>query len=168
MITPLCRGGCFLLQSREQPSPRSLSNIKKSAVQRGEDISKKIGEMSCNFGEIIKKLYSFVWWKARKKATHATPHPSAQRNGTFYTWRAGKCDPRTQFLLAEFTRGGGGRRGGKNAKQCHSLTDHRIICKLKTKIANTILLLCYLDKICLSLTGGLWQASANLYSEEKL
>ncbi len=34
--------------------------------------------------------------------------------------------------------------------------------------AKTILLLCYLDKICLSLTGGLWKASANLYSEEKL
>ncbi len=40
--------------------------------------------------------------------------------------------------------------------------------KLKTKIANTILLISYFDKICLSLTGGLWQASANLYSEEKL
>ncbi len=40
-------------------------------------------------------------------------------------------------------------------KRCHSLTDHRIDCKLKTKIANTILLLCYLDKICLILTGGL-------------
>ncbi len=53
-------------------------------------------------------------------------------------------------------------------KQCHSLTDHWIGCKLKTKIAYTILLLCYFYKICLSLTGGLWQASANLYSEEKL
>ncbi len=51
---------------------------------------------------------------------------------------------------------------------CHSLTDHRINCKLITKIANTVLLLCYLNKICLSLTGGLWQALANLYSEEKL
>jgi hypothetical protein len=27
---------------------------------------------------------------------------------------------------------------------------------------------CYLDKICLSPSGGLWQASANLYSEENL
>jgi hypothetical protein len=34
--------------------------------------------------------------------------------------------------------------GGKPA----SLTDHQIDCKFKTKIANTILLLCYLDKIC--------------------
>ncbi len=39
-----------------------------------------------------------------------------------------------------------------------SLTDQRINCKLKTKIANTILLLCYLDKMCLSPSGGLWQA----------
>jgi hypothetical protein len=59
-------------------------------------------------------------------------------------------------------------KGGVNAKRCHLLADHRINCKLKTSIANTILLLCYFDKIGLSLTGGLWQASANLYSEEKL
>jgi hypothetical protein len=29
-----------------------------ASVQRGEGISKKNSEMSCNFGEIIKKLYS--------------------------------------------------------------------------------------------------------------
>jgi hypothetical protein len=46
-------------------------------------------------------------------------------------------------------------------KRCHSLTDHQLDCKLKTKIANTILFLCYLDKICLSLTGGFWQALVN-------
>jgi hypothetical protein len=39
--------------------------------------------------------------------------------------------------------------------------NHGIDCKLKTKIANTILLLYYLDKIFLSLTGWYWQASAN-------
>jgi hypothetical protein len=89
-----------------------------------------------------------------------------QRNCTFYMWRAGKCDPRTRFLLAEFTRGGeGGEEVGKNAKQCHSLTDHWINCKLKTKIANTFLLLCYFDKFCPSPSGGLWQASAHLYCE---
>jgi hypothetical protein len=58
--------------------------------------------------------------------------------------------------------------GGENTKRCHSLTDYRINCKLKTKIANTILLLCYIDKMCLSPSGGLWQASAHLYSEENL
>ncbi len=71
----------------------------------------------------------------------------------------GKCNAGMRFLLAEFTG------GGKNAKQCHLLTDQRINCKLKTKIANTILLLCYLDKMCLSPSGGLWQASTFLYSE---
>jgi hypothetical protein len=77
-----------------------------------------------------------------------------------------ECDALTRFLLAEFTRGGWGRGLGKNAKRCHSLTDHRINCKLKTKIANTIQLLCYLDKICLPPSGGLCQASAFLYSEK--
>ncbi len=119
VITPLCRGGCFLLHIRS--FKRRKSQIEK-------------GERSSNFVEIIKKLYSFVWWKARWRATHATPHPSAQRNRTFHTWRAGRCDPRTRFLLEEFTRGGG-RRGGKHVKRCHSLTDHRMNCKLKTKIA---------------------------------
>jgi hypothetical protein len=54
-----------LLHSREEPAPEGLSNIKKSAVSRGENISKKKGQKSCNYGEIIKKLYFFVWRKAR-------------------------------------------------------------------------------------------------------
>jgi hypothetical protein len=54
---------------------------------------------------------------------------------------------------------------GGNAKRCHSLADQHINCKLKTKIANTILLLCYFDKMCLSPSGVLWQALAFLYSE---
>jgi hypothetical protein len=39
--------------------------------------------MSSNFGEIIKKLYFLVWWKARQRATHAIPHLSASRYRTF-------------------------------------------------------------------------------------
>jgi hypothetical protein len=62
----------------------------------------------------------------------------------------------------------GGGRAGQSAKRCHSMTDHRIDCKFKTKVANSILLLCYFDKICLILTGGLWQALADLYSEGRL
>ncbi len=80
----------------------------------------------------------------------------------------GKCDSQVRLLLARITRGRGGGRAGWFAKQCHSITDHRIDCKLKTKIANSILLLCFLDKICLIPTGGLWQASANLYSAGRL
>jgi hypothetical protein len=38
--------------------------IKKSAVSRGENISKKTGQKSCKYGEIIKKLYFFVWGKS--------------------------------------------------------------------------------------------------------
>ncbi len=46
-------------------------------------------------------------------------------------------------------RGIGTRRmggGGNNEKRCHSLTDQHINGKLKTKIANTILLLFALSK----------------------
>ncbi len=90
--------------------PRSLSNIKKSAVQRGEDISKKIGEMSCNFGEIIKKLYFLVWWKARQRATHATP-PTSPRAVTAPHVLDSKCGSQVQDLLARITCGRGGRAG---------------------------------------------------------
>ncbi len=86
------------------------------------------------------------------------PHLSGSHYHTFYMWWVASATSTRKIL----SRG----RAGWFAKRCHSLTDHRINCKLKTKIANTILLLCYFDKICLSLTGGLWQALANLYSEE--
>ncbi len=35
-------------------------------------------------------------------------------------------------------------------------------------VDNSILLLCYLDKICLTLTGDFWRALASLYSEARL
>ena len=74
-----------------------------------ENISKKNGEMSCNFGEIIKKLYFLVWWKARQRATHATPHLSASRYCTFT--RVGR---QVQSASERFTRENhlrGGRAG---------------------------------------------------------
>jgi len=81
----LCRGDYFLLPNREKPSPRSLIGIKRSAVQWGEGITKKNGEMSYNFGEIIKKLYS-LFQKAKPSR-----HP---------------CHPPHLFATADFPRGG--------------------------------------------------------------
>jgi hypothetical protein len=57
LIPHVCRGGYFLLPNREKQSPRSLISVKRSAVQKGEGISKNNGKMSCKFGEIIKKLF---------------------------------------------------------------------------------------------------------------
>ncbi len=71
------------------------------------------------------------------------PHPTARRNRTFNTWKMCECNVRTRFLLAGLCRGEWGR-AEKNAKRCHSLTGQRINWKVKTKIANNILLLCYL------------------------
>ncbi len=94
-----------------------------------------------------------------------TPPPTSPRAVTTHFTCGGQ---QVRTASVRFTRGNPSRRRGGRpgwfAKRCHSLTDHRIDCKLKTKIANTILLLCYLDKICLILTGGLWPALANLYS----
>jgi hypothetical protein len=68
--------------------------------------------MSSNFGEIIRKLYFLVWWKARQRATHATPHLSASCYRTFYTCWTAKCELDVRDLLARITREGvGGGRG---------------------------------------------------------
>ncbi len=67
--------------------------------------------MSSNFGEIIKKLHSLVWWKARQRATHATPHLSASRYRTFYTCWTAKCELDVRDLLAGITHRGGGEGG---------------------------------------------------------
>jgi hypothetical protein len=65
--------------------------------------------MSSNFGEIIRKLYFLVWWKARQRAIHATPHLSASHYRTFsMCWMAsasGMCEIYSRESLAE--RGGG-------------------------------------------------------------
>ena len=99
--------------------------------------------------------------ESRQRATPATPHLSASRYRTFYTCWTAKCELDVRDLLAGITCGGGGE-GGVICETVPFVKDHWINCQLKTKIANTILLLCYLYKICLILTGGLWQASANL------
>jgi hypothetical protein len=59
--------------------------------------------MSSNFGEIIRKLYILVWWKARQRATHATPHLFASRYRTFYVGRQSAswmCEIYSQESLA--------------------------------------------------------------------
>ncbi len=37
--------------------------------------------------------------------------------------------------------------------------------QIQHKDGHDVLLFCYLDKICLTLTGNLWRALASLYSE---
>ncbi len=88
-------------------------------------------------------------------------HPTTQRIHGVNTWKMCECDAWTLFPLAELGHGEWG--GGGNAKQCHLITDQPINCKLKTKIANTILLFC-IDKMCLSPSCVLWHPSASLDS----
>ncbi len=63
--------------------------------------------MSCNLGEIIKKLYFLVWWKARQRATHATPHLSASRYRTFSTCWTASADHKCEIYLRESLAGEG-------------------------------------------------------------
>jgi hypothetical protein len=68
-----------------------------------------------------------------------------------------RCEIYSRVLLA-----GEGGEGGVICETVAFVNGSSDQLQNKTKIANTILLLCYLNKICLSLTGGLWQASAHL------
>jgi hypothetical protein len=55
-------------------------NIKKSAVSRGENTSKKMGQMSSKYGEIIKKLISVFGEKLARglpKPPPTPPHPDS-------------------------------------------------------------------------------------------
>jgi hypothetical protein len=52
------------------------------------------------------------------------------------------------------------RVAGTEATRHHWIGD-----EFNMKMDNDVLLLCYLDKICLTLTGNLWRALASLYSE---
>ena len=116
--------------------------------------------MSYNFGEIIKKLYSLFQEAKPSRHPRHPPHLFASCDGGFSTWWTAMCRFQAPFSLAEFTREMRGGRAGWSAKRCHSLTDHRIDCKFNMKIDNSILLLCYFDKICLTLTGNFWRALA--------
>ncbi len=104
-----------MLHNREYPSPGSI--IKKSAVLRRENISKKNGEMSCNFGEIIQKLYFLVWWKARQRATH-TPPPTSLRAVTAH-FTHGVRQVRT--ASARFTCENHSREGGEGGVICETV-----------------------------------------------
>jgi hypothetical protein len=101
------------------------------------------------------------------------PLPNSPRAVNIFHVLDSKCEPQVRTASAIFNRWnhswGGWGEGGVICEMVSFVNpDHQIDCKLKTKIANTILLHCYLDKICLILTGGLWQASANLYSRGRL
>ncbi len=110
-----------------------------------------------------KSSKNYISWFGRKPARGLTkPPPTSQRAVTAHFPGVGR---QVRDLHARITRGREGRARWF-AKLCHSITDHQS--KLKTKIANTILLLCSLYKICLILTGGLWQASAKLFSGGRL
>ncbi len=107
----LCRGGYFLLHNREQPSPGSLSNIKKSAVLRRENISKKNGEMSCNFWEIIKKTIFPCLVESPPEGYPRHPPPLRKPLPHIFHVLDSKCESQVRDLLASITRGGGG--GGR-------------------------------------------------------
>ncbi len=109
----VCPGGYFLLPNREQLSPRSLISIKRSAVQRGERISKKNGEMSYKFGEIIKKLYSL--FQEAKPSRHSRlpppPPPRKLRRRIFHVVERNVPVAGAVFTRQIYSRDGGGRAG---------------------------------------------------------
>jgi hypothetical protein len=75
----------FWLHSRELPSPHGWNNIKRSAVLIGENTSKKMGQMSSNFGEIIKKLIPVFGEKPGRELPKPPLPPALRLNLATFT-----------------------------------------------------------------------------------
>ena len=145
-----------------------MNNIKKSAVSRGENISKKTGQKSSKYREIIKKPYFCVRGKAHQMATQATPYPTASRIRGVYTWKEHDSRTWTWNPDAESGRGFGTRRKGageNNAKLNNSSTEQHFDTRFQTKIAITFLLLIALTKCAYFLLASLASKNRVLYSE---
>ncbi len=80
--------------------------------------------------------------------------------------------PRGEGKCASWRRHGdsplGGGRAGWSADWYYSITDHQFCAQFNMKMDSDVLLLSYLDKIHLTLTGDLRRALASLYSEGRL
>ncbi len=138
-----------------------MNNINKSTISRGENISKKTGQKSCKYGDIIKKPNFCVWGKARQMATQATPHPTALRNRGVYTSKERDSRTRTQNPDADLGRRERWR-GEKNAKLNNSSTEQHFDAIFHTKIAITFLLLIALTNVAMSFWRR-WQAKTASY-----
>jgi hypothetical protein len=103
--------------------------------------------------------------KARQRATHTIP-PTSPQVATVHFPRGGN---KVRFTGATFTHGIHSREG---RVICETMPfDNGSSDRLQIQHEDSqyfILLLCYLDKICLIPTGDLWQALADLFSEARL
>jgi hypothetical protein len=92
-------------------------------------------------------------------AIQGFPPPASSQVATADFPRGGEKCAGPVFTRQIYARDGGGR-AGLSANRCHSITDHRNGLKFNMKMDNDVLLLCYLDKIRLTLTGNfgeLWR-----------
>jgi hypothetical protein len=109
----VCRGGCFLLHSREnRPSPEGLSNIKNPQFQE-KKISARIRARSHVTMKKSSKNHISLFGGKPARVLPSHPPPTAQRNRTFNTWKMCECDVRTRFQLAGLGRGEWGGGGGE-------------------------------------------------------
>jgi hypothetical protein len=75
ILSPVCRGSCFLATQQRIAITKRLEKHQKSAVSRGENTSKKTGQMSSKFREIIKKLISVFGEKPARGLPKPPPTP---------------------------------------------------------------------------------------------
>ena len=101
---------------------------------------------------------------------HPPPKPVPWRVYLACLPRGESQNPRESH--AKLRRQGQAPRSGGRAGWCAVWYNLRmgwwIPAKFGTEMANAILFISYLDKICLTLTGSLWRALACLYSEVRL
>ncbi len=99
------------------------------------------------------------------------PHPKRPTQSSKVKWRVFSAvfPPELSAVLTRHSRWQkSGERAGWSAVWYTSLTGWEKSAQFKLKMVSDVLLLSYLDKIGLSLTGEAGQASAYLYSEARL
>jgi hypothetical protein len=112
----------FWLHSREQPSPKGLNNIKKSAVSRGVNTSKKTGQMSSKYGEIIKKLISVFGEKPPRGLPKPPPSHRVQIPRNLHVEKTRFQDADSESSRGIETRREKGRGEKNNANLNNSIT----------------------------------------------
>ena len=118
-----------MLHNREKPSPRSLSNIKKSAVQRGKISVRRMARCQVTSEKSSKNYISLFGGKPARGLP--TPPPTSPRAVTAHFPRVGR---QLRTASARFTCENHSREGGEGRVICETvLFDNRLSDRLQTQ-----------------------------------
>jgi hypothetical protein len=79
----LCRGDCFLLHSREKPSPEGVNNIKNPQFQEEKISARKQARSHVNMEKSSKNLISLFGEKPARGLPKPPPTPTRRESAEF-------------------------------------------------------------------------------------